>query len=133
MVSVRQARSGIPHRITGAVALGLWAVLQGGSSARALECPVPHPSVGPTAIKQTDEGIRADKNLLTAQGTGAIPKIAARLKQEHPSAPAAEITNYLLTAYCPVLNENTSLSEAEKRERLMAFSARLMQELASDK
>jgi len=37
----------------------------------------------------------------------------------------------LVTLYCPVVDQDAALSEAEKADRLSAFSSRVMQTLAS--
>lgn len=105
-----------------------------GGPALALECPLPHPTGTPTAIEQTAGDVRTYAELLAAQGTGAVPEIVSQLRQAHPRASAAEIANVLVAVYCPVVNGNASLGEAQKRARLTAFSSRLMQEsTASDR
>lgn len=113
--------------------LGLGSLLDGGGFAQALECPVPHPVGTQTAIQQTGESIRAYKNLLAAQGTGAISEIIAQLRQGHPKVTTSEITNLLVTVYYPVLNENASLDDAQNRACLMEFSSRVMQKQSTDK
>jgi hypothetical protein len=125
-VSDRERRSIGLRRIAGLSVLGL-GILAGGP-VRALECPLPHPTGTPTAIEQTAGDIRTYAELLAAQGTGAVPDIVTQLRQAHPGASAAEIVNFLVTAYCPVVNGNPSLGEGQKRARLTAFSSRLMQE-----
>ncbi|MBM0206760.1 hypothetical protein JNW90_29910 [Micromonospora sp. STR1s_5] len=114
---------------------GLWflavAVLTGGAvPAQAVECPIAHPVTATTAIRETPEQIRELSSLLKAQGTGAAADIISFVRRAHPSASDAEVTNYLVTAYCPVLEQDRSLSEAEKRARLESFSSRLMHQLA---
>lgn len=128
MISYRE-QNGIQLRwIAGVTVSGLG--ILAGSPARALECPLPHPAGTPTAIEQTVEDVRTYAELLAAQGTAAIPEMVSQLRQSHPGATAAEIVNFLVTAYCPVVNGNASLGEGQKRARLTAFSSRLMQELA---
>ena len=48
----------------------------------------------------------------------------------YPAAQDAEIVNYLVTLYCPVVNEDAALSDGEKVDRLSAFSPHVMQALA---
>lgn len=128
-MSYREQKGTELRRIAGVVVSGL--VILASGPARALECPLPHPTGTPTAIEQTAEDVRTYAELLAAQGTGAVPEIVSQLRQAHPRASAAEIANVLVTAYCPVVNGNASLGEAQKRARLTAFSSRLMQELAA--
>jgi len=45
----------------------------------------------------------------------------------YPAAQDAEIVNL----YCPVVNEDAALSDAEKVDRLSAFSPHVMQALAN--
>ncbi len=67
---------------------------------------------------------------MAARGGDAVSEIVGRLKRDNPGVRDAEVTNYLVTLYCPVVDRNHSLSEEEKRARLLAFSSRVMQELA---
>ncbi len=67
---------------------------------------------------------------MAAQGTGVVPEIIAGLRPKYPAAQDAEITNYLVTVYCPVVNQNAALNDAEKAGRLAAFSSQVMQSLA---
>lgn len=97
---------------------------------RALECPVAHIGTAPTAIKESPQQIRELSSLLSAQGTGAAADIISYVRRAHPGASDAEVTNYLVTAYCPVIEQNQALSETEKRARLESFSSRLMREMA---
>jgi hypothetical protein len=97
--------------------------------AAALECPVAHPTTTATALKETAQDIRENSDLLAAQGGGAVGEIITRLKSRYPKASDAEITNYLVTLYCPVVNQNAATSEAQKSARLEEFSSRVMQEL----
>lgn len=98
--------------------------------ASALECPVAHPENSPVALRETQAQIKTDAQMLAAQGSDAIPTIVHGVRQKHPRAGLAEITNYLVTTYCPVLQANAALSETEKRARLVAFSSQVSRELA---
>jgi hypothetical protein len=55
----------------------------------------------------------------------AIRVIAAGLKRRHPQVDSAEIINYLLTAYCPVVKEESGLSDQERREKMDRFSTQV--------
>lgn len=47
------------------------------------------------------------------------------LKSKYPAAGFNEIVNYMITAYCPIVAQNASLSEDEKRDRLMRYSQQI--------
>ena len=97
---------------------------------RALECPLPQPATTASALRETKQDIDVLSSLMAAQGTGVVPEIIAGLRRKYPAAQDAEITNYLVTVYCPVVNQNAALNDAEKAGRLAAFSSQVMQSLA---
>ncbi len=47
------------------------------------------------------------------------------LHSRHPDVPTGELVNYLVTAYCPVVNSLTGLSDGEKQARMDAFSTQV--------
>ncbi len=96
----------------------------------AVDCPQSHPANTPTSIKETRRQIESYSALMIAQGSGVVPEIVAGLKNRHPDASNAEITNYLVTIYCPVINKNAALTDERKIQQLKAFSTRLSRELA---
>jgi hypothetical protein len=55
-------------------------------------------------------------------------EIVAQTRQRHPGAKPGEIVNFLVTAYCPVVNAQ-GLTEADKANRINAFSAAVMRQL----
>jgi len=83
------------------------------------------------ALKETQQDIETLSNLMAAQGTGVVPEIIAQLKRKYPAAQDAEITNYLVTLYCPMVDKDAALSDTEKSAQLGAFSSQVMQSLAS--
>jgi len=95
----------------------------------ALECPVPHPTATITAIKQTKTEIVEYSNLIAAQGTRVVPEIIAQLKKRHPGVGDAEITSFLVTIYCPVVNQNADLGDDQKPTKIMAFSSAVLKRL----
>lgn len=110
----------------------LVALLIGGAgSAQALDCPVPQPTTTASALQESPQTIRELSELMAAQGMGAAPEIIFRLRRRYPAAQDAEITNYLVAAYCPVVNRDAALDEAGKAARLGAFSSEVMRMLAS--
>lgn len=100
-----------------------------GRPAHAFECPTRHSTAMPMAIKQTAPEIHDYSNLLAKQGTRVVPEIIAQLKQAHPHVGDAEITDFLVTLYCPVVNQNGDLGDDQKRARLMAFSLEVTKQL----
>ena len=110
------------------VAAGL--LIGAASAARALDCPLPQPRTTASALQESPQDIQVLSGLMAAQGTGVVPQIIAGLKRKYPAAQDAEIANYLVTLYCPVVNRDASLSDAEKADRLSAFSSQIMQTLA---
>ena len=94
-----------------------------GRPAGAFECPAPHPTATTSVIKQTEPEIVEYSNLLAKQGTRVVPEIIAQLKKTHPGIGDADITNFLVTIYCPVVNRNADLGDGQKRAKIMAFSS----------
>jgi hypothetical protein len=99
--------------------------------ARSLECPVAQPTTTANALQETRQTIDEFSGLLAAQGTGVVPEIVSQLRRKYPWAHDAEIANYLVTLYCPVIARDASLSDSEKADRLGAFSSQVMQMLAT--
>lgn len=48
--------------------------------------------------------------------------LIAELKRKYPKAGSGEIVNYMVTAYCPIVAKNASLSDEEKEARLKRYS-----------
>lgn len=88
-----------------------------------LDCPVAY--VATTGLSPTERGSRELSGLLATQGMAVVPGIVSQVKSQFPEANGAEITNYLLTLYCPVINRNAELSYAQKRTRMLEFSTRM--------
>ena len=51
-----------------------------------------------------------------------IPAIVDGLRKRYPAAGSAELSNYLITAYCPGVDKAAGLSDAQKTARVKAFS-----------
>lgn len=106
---------------------GLFAMLVAmslASPALALDCPAPETGAVAGSIRESQLAIDRLAGLL-ASGDVAnrVPELVADLRSRHPTASGAAIANYLVTAYCPVVNRLAGLGEAEKRQRLSAFSS----------
>jgi hypothetical protein len=100
----------------------------GGASA--MECPVAHPQGGPGVLKETAPIIATDSETLTNQGAKGAPYIIAGVRTRHPHASNDEILNYLVTAYCPVVNDANGLTPSQKRARLRHFTQEVERELS---
>ena len=50
--------------------------------------------------------------------------LTSELRKAHPDVSDSAIVNYLVTAYCAVVNRDDSLSVKAKRKTLDAFSVR---------
>ena len=112
--------------ISAIAALSVWT----SSAAKALECPLPHSTTTTAAIKESRQLIDDYSDLLVAQGDKAVSKIISSVRSKHPHASDAQITNFVVTIYCPVLQKNAALSEWEKRARLKRMSSKLLSSLA---
>jgi hypothetical protein len=94
----------------------------------ALECPTPQPTGGARAIQETPAQIIELSQVLASGDLGnRIPVFVHSLRGRHPNAATGELVNYLVTAYCPIVNGLTGLSEGEKQARLSAFVSQVVQ------
>jgi hypothetical protein len=88
----------------------------------ALECPTAQPAGAPGAIQETPAQINELSQVLASGDLGnRIPVFVRALHSLHPNAPTGELVNYLVTAYCPVVNSLAGLSDREKQARMNAF------------
>jgi hypothetical protein len=93
----------------------------GASVANAMECAMPHARSSGDVIKETKRTIDQLSTTFSKRGTGSIPTIIFALRQKYPNVTDAELTNYLITAYCPAVNRKFALSDSEKRTELKRF------------
>ena len=85
----------------------------------AMGCPAPQPAGAPDAIQETPAQISDLTALLGSGDLGnRIPIIVQDLRSRHPNVLGGELVNYLVTAYCPVVNRLNGLSDAEKQARM---------------
>jgi hypothetical protein len=87
----------------------------------ALACPVPHPNGGRNALQQSRTEIADLSSTFRHEGAAAIPSAAEALRRRHPQASKGEILNYLITAYCPVVNRQSGKSERQKQQAIQRF------------
>lgn len=100
--------------------------------APALECPVPQKLGQPGVSKETQTQIDATGKRLSNGDLGIqLQAVIAELRGRYPNAENAEIVNYIVSAYCPVLAGLPGLSEAEKKQRMNGFVRQLMGKVSS--
>ncbi len=110
-------------RITIVAALGMGLAGQ----ALALECPAAKPLERPGVLKETPAQIADMTNMLVAGDVGNhIRFIVLHLQSHYPSVENAEIINYILNAYCPVVAQDAGLNEQQKEAKLDQFVGQLV-------
>jgi len=115
------ARGGVPI-----MAAAAWMALT--APCIALEYPTPQPAGAPGAIAETPAQVSELAQLLgSGDLSNRIPVLVHDLRGRHPNVPASELVNYLVTAYCPVVNSLNGLGEAEKQVRIDAFTSQVAQ------
>jgi hypothetical protein len=95
----------------------------------ALECPAPQ-HAGASGVTQETPGQIAELSQVLASGDlgNRIPVYVHVLrKSRHPDAPTGDLVNYLVTAYCPVVNSLSGLSDDKKQARMDAFALQVAQ------
>ncbi|MCW2273740.1 hypothetical protein GJ654_17080 [Rhodoblastus acidophilus] len=96
--------------------------------ANALECPLPQKLSRNGVLKETPTQM-AIVGALLARGDASrtVPLVEADLRARYPGVENAELVNYIVTAFCPVVSHMTGMSDAEKPARLNGFVQDLMQ------
>ena len=112
------SRPSLPTRIVlGASGLLLFLM----QPAAAFECPEPQTRTGAGVIQESQEEIdQLSAMLRTGDLDNRLEVLARDLKDRHANADKTELTNFMVSAYCPVLAEE-GLSDREKDARLTAF------------
>jgi hypothetical protein len=96
--------------------------------ALALECPAPQPLTHPGILKETQAQTQQVANLLaTGDDANRIRVIVQDLRARYSGVENAEIINYLMAAYCPVVAQLSGLGEQEKQTRMGRFVSQLSQ------
>jgi hypothetical protein len=105
-------------------ALGTFLILSslGVFPAMALECPAAQSTTERGVLREPQRTIAMRARTLANRGSAAIPGIIYSLRSKYPHSTDAEVTNYLITAYCPVINREAALSENQKRRSLERFA-----------
>jgi hypothetical protein len=94
----------------------------------AFECPEPQAQDARGVIPESSQEIaRVGALLRTGDVDNRIEVITRDLKQKYPTADQTELTNFMVTAYCPIIAADQGLDESEKAERLDRFSEEIWQ------
>jgi hypothetical protein len=93
----------------------------------ALDCPDPQSVAGRGVLQESPAQIEATgKVLASGDPEKKMIGVLADLRARYPKVDSAELVNYVITAYCPVINRFPTLSEAEKKARMDAFVKQLL-------
>jgi len=96
--------------------------------AAALQCPAPQPLARPGILKETRTQTQVVATLLaTGDDANRIRVIVDDLRARYLGVENAEIVNYLMAAYCPVVAQLSGLGEQEKQARMDRFVIQLSQ------
>lgn len=92
-------------------------------AAHALECPEAQGQSEPGVLEETKQDIASWSASLSGDDLlNRVDELVSRLHEKYPGVDEAELVNYLITAYCPVVAQMDGLSEDEKTARLDQFS-----------
>ncbi len=104
---------------TGLIGTGL--ALPG--AAQTLNCPTAQAVHGPGVLKETRVQIAETGSLLASgDSVNRAPEVVSDLRRRYPGVGDAELANYLVTAYCPVVAKLDGLSVAEQQARVDQFA-----------
>jgi hypothetical protein len=78
-------------------------------------------------LKETQAQIDATGKILTSGDLSSQRVILSDLRSRYPGVQNAELVNYMITAYCPVVAQLAGLSDAEKQAQVGRFVTQLMQ------
>ena len=119
----RSAGDGARRLSGAAIVAGL--LIGSAEPTRALDCPMAQPATSASALKETPQDIQTLSNLMAAQGTGVVPEIIAQLKRKYPAAQDAEISNYMVTLYGPMVDKDAALRYTERSTQLSDSSSQV--------
>jgi len=128
---MRRANADPRRRHLAAVAaLALAACLAAAGPALAIECPTPQPLARPGVLRETPAQIATvGKQLASGDTYNRIAAITADLRTRYPNVERAELVNYLVTAYCPVVAARANLNDSQKRATVETFASEVMQQV----
>lgn len=115
------------HRATWLAPLALAACLGLASQACAFECPVPQKLARPGILKETPTQMAiVGQFMASGKSNKTVPLVEADLRARYPGVENAELVNYIVTAYCPVVKDMTGMSDKAKQARMNRFMQDLM-------
>jgi hypothetical protein len=98
------------------------AAFMGSPQASALECPLPQKLSRPGVLKETPTQIAiVGQFLASGESSKTVPLVEADLRARYPGVENAEIVNYIIAAYCPVVND-MKIGDADKQARMSRFA-----------
>jgi len=113
-------------RAAGCAAVLVSLLLTPTAAVLALECPAPQPLIHVGVLQETAAQTGQTANLLaTGDDDNRIRVIVDDLRARYPGAQNAEIVNYLMAAYCPVVAQLSGLGQQEKQARMNRFVSQL--------
>ncbi len=93
--------------------------------AMAAGCPVPQRTPSPEVLLESATQLRSLSRLLASgDDENHIAAIVHAIRSNHPAVKNAELVNYLVAGYCPVVMHLSGLSDAEKTSRIDRFTQR---------
>ncbi len=93
----------------------------------AVECPAPQKLARPGVLKETPTQMAVvGQFLASGESSKTVPLVEADLRARYPGVENAEVINYIVTAYCPVVNDMKGSSDADKQARMSRFVQDLM-------
>lgn len=112
------SRVSLPNRVLRASGLLIFLM----QPAVAFECPDPQAGAGAGVMQESDDEIARLSDLLrTGDLDNRLEVLARDLKDKHANADKTQLTDFMVSAYCPVLAEE-GLSDSERDARLSAFA-----------
>lgn len=94
------------------------------TSSEQIVCPAPDTGQSKGTLQESPAQIKAAGDRLGHGSENEIVEVAASLRARHASVTRDEVINYLVTAYCPTVNRQTTLDKAAKRQAVQSFAAR---------
>jgi len=89
-----------------------------------LTCPVPQSGAMQGSLPESPAQIALGGQRLCRGSENEIAELAAALRARHPGVSTGAIVNYMVTAYCPVINRRADLHAAAKAKALSGFASR---------
>lgn len=92
------------------------------ASQQTIECPTLQNGQIAGTVKESASQVASAGQLLYYGNGNAVTEVAASFRKRHPDASKGAVINYLLTAYCPLLNADRALDQNGRREAMKSFA-----------